>query len=170
MKKNVLQLGSKGIDMINNSCIYDAYKGLYLSEKERKERLLQGIQPANGLKAWLGAKKSDGTALTLTTQEDVIEKTYNKRFAIPLDFDFFKHPICPFGLKEDLFITIESNSAKEVILCTVDTNAVYKISDIVLEYDAIFDDPYATIVREAYIREMSIPYSKGNINSLSSTR
>ena len=53
--------------MINNSCIYDAYKDLYLSEKEGEERLLQGIQPTNGLKACLGAKKSDGTALTLTS-------------------------------------------------------------------------------------------------------
>ena len=40
------------------------------------------MQPANGLKARLGAKKSDGTALTLTTQENVIKKTYGKRFAI----------------------------------------------------------------------------------------
>ena len=118
------------------------------------------MQPANGLKAWLNAKKSDGTALTLTTQENVIKKTYDKRFAIPLDFDFFKHPVYPYGLKEDLTINIELNSAKEVILYTGDTNAIYKISDIILEYDAIFDDPYATRIREAYIREMSIPYTK----------
>ena len=45
---------------------------------------------------------------------------------------------------------IELNFAKEVILCTGDTNAVYNISDIILEYEAIFDDPYATIIREAY--------------------
>ena len=57
-------------------------------------------------------------------------------------------------------ITIELNSAKEVILCTGDTNAIYKIPDTILEYDAIFDDPYATIIREMYIREMSIPYTK----------
>ena len=68
VKKKVLKLGSKEIDVINNSFIYDAYKDLYLSEKEREEKLLPGIQPANGLKARLGAKKSDGTALTLTTQ------------------------------------------------------------------------------------------------------
>ena len=86
VKKKVLRLGSKEIDVINNSCIYDGYKDLYLSEKEREERLLESIQPANGLKARLGAKKSDGTALTLTTQKNVIKKTYNKRFAIPLDF------------------------------------------------------------------------------------
>ena len=49
--------------MINNACIYNAYKDPYLSEKEREERLLQGIQSANGLKVRLDAKKSDGTAL-----------------------------------------------------------------------------------------------------------
>ena len=108
----------------------------------------------------MGAKKSDGTALTLTTQENVIKKTYDKRFAILLDFDFFKHPVYPYVLKEDLSITIELNSAKEVILCTRDTNAIYKISDIILEFDAIFDNPYATSIREMYIREMSIPYTK----------
>ena len=47
-----------------------------------------------------------------------------------------------------------------MILCTRGTNAIHKISDIILEYDAIFDDPYATIIREAYITEMSIPYTK----------
>ena len=73
-----------------------------------------------------------------------------KVFAIPLDFDFFKHPVYPYGLKEDLSIAIELNSAKEVILCTGDTNAVYKISDIILEYDAIFDDPHATGIRGVY--------------------
>ena len=82
----MLRLGSKEIDVINNACIYGTYKDLYLSEKEREERLLQGIQPNNGLKARLGAKKSDGTALILTTQENVIKKKYDKRFAIPLDF------------------------------------------------------------------------------------
>ena len=156
----MLRIGSKEIDTINNSCIYDAYKDLYLSEKEDEERLRQVIQPANGLKAQLGAKKSDGTALTMTIQENVNKKTYNKRFVIALDFDFFKHLVYPFGLKEDLSITIELNSAIEVILCTGDTSAVYKISDIILEYDPIFDGPYATSIRDACIREMSIPFTK----------
>ena len=50
-------LGSKDIDVINNSDIYDIYKDLYLSEKEREEKLLQGIQRGNGLNAEVGAKK-----------------------------------------------------------------------------------------------------------------
>ena len=39
--------------------------------------------------ARVGAKKADATALTVTTQENGIKKTFDKRFAIPLDFDFF---------------------------------------------------------------------------------
>ena len=78
VKKKVLMLGSTDIDTINNSDIYDTYKDLYLSEKEREEELLQGIQSANGLKARLGTKKADGTALTLTTQENAIKKTLIK--------------------------------------------------------------------------------------------
>ena len=50
-------LGSKDIDTINDSDIYDTYKDLYLSGKEREEKLLQGIQPANSLRARVGAKK-----------------------------------------------------------------------------------------------------------------
>ena len=64
VKKKVLVLGSKDIDTINNSDIYDTYKDLYLSKKEREKRLPQGIQPANELKARLGAKKANDTALT----------------------------------------------------------------------------------------------------------
>ena len=85
----MLILGSKEIDTIDNSDIYDTYKDLYLSKKEREERLLQSIQSVNGLKARVGAKKADGTALTVTDQENAIKMTLDKRFSIPLDFDFF---------------------------------------------------------------------------------
>ena len=66
-------LGSKDIDTINNS---------------------------DDLKARLGAKKADGTTLTLTTQENAIKKTFGNRFAILLDFDFFLSILCiPMALK-----------------------------------------------------------------------
>ena len=127
VKKKVLFLGSdsKDIDTVNNSDIHDTYKDLYMSEKEREEKLLQGIQSANILKARVGGKKADGTTLTLTTQEIAIKRTLDKRFAIPLDFDFFKHPLYPYGFKERLIVRRELNSAEKVILCTGNTNATY---------------------------------------------
>ena len=63
VKKKVLMLGSKEIYTNNNADIYDIYKYL---EKEREEKLLQGIQSANGLKARTDAKKkkkTDGAVL-----------------------------------------------------------------------------------------------------------
>ena len=81
-------LGSKEIDTINNSDIYDMYKDLYLSKKEHEKKLFQGIQPANGLKARVGAKKADATALVVSDQENAIKKTLHKRFAIPLILTF----------------------------------------------------------------------------------
>ena len=93
-------LGSKEIDTINNADIYDTYKDLYLSEKEREEKVLQGIQSANGLKARVGPKKTDGTAITVKTKENAIKKTFGKRFAVLLHFDFFKHPYILMHLKK----------------------------------------------------------------------
>ena len=52
------------------------------------------------------------------------------------------------------------NSSEKVILCTGDTNATYKLSDISLEYDAIFDEPYATSIGEMYTGTTSILYTK----------
>ena len=90
----------------------------------------------------------------------MIKKTFDRRFGIPLDFDFFKHPVYPYGLKEDLIVRLELNSSEKVILCTGDTNATYKLSDISLEYDAIFDESYVTSIGEMYTGTTSIPYNK----------
>ena len=158
VNKKVLILGSKDNDTINNYDIYDTYKDLYLGEKEREEKLLQGIQSANGLKGRAGAKKPDGMLLTVTAQENTIKKKFDKRFAIPIDFEFFKHPVYPYG--EDLIVRLELNSSEKVILCTGDGSATYKLSDISLEYDAIFDDPYASSIGEMYTGTTSIPYTK----------
>ena len=150
-------LGSKEIDTINSAGIYDTYKDLYVSKKEREETLLQGIQSVNSIKVWLDAKNADGTSLTVTTQENAIKKTLGKRFAILLDFDFFKHP---YELKEDLIVRLELNSSEKVNLCTRDTSAKYKLLDISLEYDAIFDEPYAASIGEMYTGTTLIPYTK----------
>ena len=69
----------------------------------------------------------------------------------------------PYGLnKEDLFVRLELNSAEKVILCPENTNATYKLSNISLEYDAIFNEIYVTAIGEMYggTNGTSIPYTK----------
>ena len=84
---------------------------------------------------------------------------FDKRYPIPLDFDFLKHPVYPYRLKEDLIVSFQLNSPEKVILCTGDTSATCKLSDISLEYDSIFDESYATTIGQMYTN-MSIPYTK----------
>ena len=114
----------------------------------------------NGLYVWVGAKKADGMVLTLTTQENAIKKTLHKRFAIPVDFDFFKHLVYPYDLEQHMFIKIELNSTKNVLLWTGDTNETYKLSNIYLEDDVILDGPYATAIRKMYTKKTSMYYTK----------
>ena len=59
-----------------------------------------------------------------------------------------------------LILRLELNSSEQVILCTGDTSATYKLSDISQEYDVIFDKPCATAIGEMYTRTTSIPGTK----------
>lgn len=42
---------------------------------------------------------------------------------MPLDFDFFKHPVSPYGLKKDFTERLEWNSSDEMFLFSGDTAA-----------------------------------------------
>ena len=66
----------------------------------------------------------------------------------------------PYDLKGDLIVRLGLNYSEKVILCIGDISATYKLSDISLEYDAIFDEPYATSIGEMYTETMWIPYTK----------
>ena len=90
--------GSKEVDKINNSDIFHTYNGLCLREKKLDERLLQGIQSANSLIAWTGTKMSKVCGKNSYDQGKYSPKKFRKRFAMPLDFDFFKHSVYPYGL------------------------------------------------------------------------
>ena len=61
--------------------------------------------------------------------------------------------------EKELLVRFELNSSEKVILCTGDTSATYRFSDILLEYDAIFEEPYTTI-GEMYTGTRPIPYTK----------
>ena len=56
----------------------------------------------------------------------------------------------------DLIVRLELNSSEKVILCTGDTSATYKLLDISLEDDAIFEKPYATAIGELFAGATSI--------------
>lgn len=48
----------------------------------------------------MGAVKADGVAVIVMTQENALKKTSDERFAVPLNFNFFKYPVHSYGLKD----------------------------------------------------------------------
>ena len=80
--------------------------------------------------------------------------------ATPSAFDFFKHPVYPYELKEDLIVRLDLNFSEKLILCSEDTAATYMLSDISLKYDTIFDERYATVIRKLYTGITPTPHTK----------
>ena len=59
--------------------------------------------------------------------------------------------------EKELLVRFELNSSEKVILCNGDTSATYRFSDILLEYDAILEEP---TIGEMYTGRRSILYTK----------
>ena len=112
----------------------------------------------------MGGKEADGTALPITTQQNAVKKKFDKKIAIPLDFDFFSH----MALKNAWLLGLNSILQKRQFyaLGTL-MNARYKLSDISLEYDAILDESYATAMGGMYWKVDSI--HQGRIDPLPDT-
>ena len=125
-----------------------------------KKKLLQNIQTTNDLEALVSARKGNGSAAAVRTQENAIKKAFDKRFGVLSDFDFLKNPVYPYGLKEDLIVRLEPNPSEKVILATGETSATCKVLDVLLEYNAVFGEPYATALGEMYTGATSILYTK----------
>ena len=77
-----------------------------------------------------------------------------------MNFGFFEHPVYPYQLKEGLIVRLELNSSEKIILRSGDIEATYKISDISVECDAIFEERYATKIGGLNAGTTSIPYFK----------
>ena len=82
-----------------------------------------GYTVSKEFKGWCRCKKVDGRAITIIAKENAIKKTFDKRFAVPLYLSFFKHPVYPYGVKENLIVRPDLNSSEKVILCSGDTTA-----------------------------------------------
>lgn len=60
-----------------------------------------------------------------------------------------------------MIVRPELNSSEKVILCSRDIAVTYKLSDIFLEYEVIFDKRYAEkMIGELYAVTASLPYTK----------
>ena len=102
VKKKILMFELKGIDAIKNVDIYAIYNDFYLSEKESEVEMFQGMPSANGLRFGLVQKRQMVWQSQLLPKKMQLKRLLVKRFAVPLDFDFFKHSVFIMNLKKIL--------------------------------------------------------------------
>ena len=157
-EKKSLALGGKDINTLDNSDVIDPHIDFYMDKHVKENALLQGIQDADGLKARIGSKKTDGTAFT--AEQTAIAATLGNRFSIPLDFAIFNAILHPFSLREDIVVRITLASPSKVLLITGDKDATYKITDICLEFDKIIDMELASTIKQNYEIGYDIPFDK----------
>ena len=69
-------------------------------------------------------------------------------FAMSLVFDFSKHLLYLYGLKEDLIARLELNFSEKVVLCSRNTAVTYKVIGISRECKAIIDERYPIMIYE----------------------
>ena len=61
---------------------------------------------------------------------------------------------------ENLIVSLEINYSEKLVLCSSDTAATYKLSDISVDYIGKFDERYAAMIGELYAGTALIPYSQ----------
>jgi len=151
-----VKLEEKEVLCLDDADIYLCYKDLWLTDKERNNAVYYDIQSENTAKIRLGA--SDAQRQEPDTS---ITKAFGNRFAISLDFEILTDhgPFYQMGLTDRLSFELIFNDYARVIRST-DTNAIYQINNIALEFDIVTHQHLARLMRQQYMSQTVVLYTR----------
>ena len=142
------KLGGEILSDVNHYGVFETYKDLWLTEKQRKNLVLQGIAKSNVRKLRAGAGDADKDEDT----HNALFKACGSKYYIPIDFDVYsKHgPFYPNVIAEDFIREITFNDAKHVVSATDATSIGYTITNICIEYETIHSAELARQIEADY--------------------
>ena len=157
VKKISVKLEGNEVACIDDADVYLCFKDLWLTDKERQNMAYQGIQNANTARIRVAA----GNAVAATQPDASIAAAYGNRFYIPLDFELLTDhmPFYQSGLTDRLSFELTFNDYGRVITST-NNQASYTIANIALEYDVVTHKELARIIRQQYMAQTVILYSR----------
>jgi hypothetical protein len=144
----VVKVGSKAIYELNNAHLYNTYKDLWLSEKQRANSIFRGIQDEelrklrSDLKTTLSLSKNSNTKL---------KNIFGKRYTVPLNFELVSDhtPLYTWGIDDDIVFDLTINSKEYVLKYSKADTANFTLNNICLEYVTLRNDELKNdIVRE----------------------
>ena len=151
-----VKLEGREVLSLNQANVFLTYCDLWLTEKQREDRVYQGIHTDNGLKHRIDAgDKAD------VKKDKVLASVFKNRFCIPLEFEMLTAhlPFYPGALSDRLSYELMFNRYDQVIVST-DNQAKYTISNISLEFDIVNHQELAKLVLGRYRDHLPIYYQR----------
>ena len=164
VKKLAVKFQGNEIISVDDFKIFACYRDLWKTASEKKNAIHQGIISAGGFT--LGCMKLRINAEDKSTaplpQDKAIADAYRNKFIIPLGFEMLDSaaPCYQAGLGNRLCYEIMFNGYNRVINSSVASpDAMYKITDISLEYEIVTQPDLARSIKAEY-DEMALLYDR----------
>ena len=147
-------IGDVEILRLNRYDLYNSFKDLFLSGYQRDRMLFEGIQSANLRRYRVLPQSAPKTA---DTEAVIMAEVFGNRYRLYFNvIDFFKTPIYPYCIGQDILITLTLNEVKHIISTTIVKDENYELKNIHMEYETVTSKVYADVIREAYQAGTSI--------------
>ena len=154
IKKLAVKFEGNEILSINNYDVFACYRDLWKTKSEKRNAYIQqgiisndGDLTPNCMKLRVNAgDKSAGVI-----RDKAIADAYGNKFIIPLDFEMLDSaiPYYQVGLRNRLSYELKFNDYNRVINSSK-TDAMYKITDISLEYNIVTQPDLARFIKDEY--------------------
>ena len=153
IKKLAVKFEGNEILSIDNGDVFACYQDQWKTKSEKKNAIRQGIISTdsdltlNCMKLRINAGDKSPTP----AQDKAIADAYVNKFIIPLDFEMLDSamPYYQARLRNRLSYELKFNNYNRVNNSSK-TNAMYKITDISLEYDIVTQPKLARFIRSEY--------------------
>ena len=153
VSKRVIKVNENEVLSLDSRDVFDDYRDLWLSKRERTNAAFQGI--CNDKVNDSRVKKKTAS---VTGGDKALADMYKNRFCIPLDFEMLNQvPFYQNGL-DRLSFELTFASAKDVIKSS-DTSATYKVEDICLEFEKVTNEDIVAQIRREY-QELAVLYDR----------
>ena len=128
--------------------LFKLYEDLFLTEKERANRLSEGIQSDDlaKIRCNAGDKKTTGVA-----KEIKLNGIYGNKYRIPIDHEILNHGVFfPRALSDELVFELKLAPASTVVKGSDASKLAYELTNIQLEYEVIHSKELADEAESNY--------------------
>ena len=161
VKKLAAKFDGYEILSIEDFDIFSCYRDLWKTASEKKNAVRQGIISTDGcMPNCIKLRINAGDKSPTPAQDKAIADAYGNKLIIPIDFEMLDSaaPYYQVGLGNRLCYEIKLNDYNRVINSSK-TNAMYKITDISLEYEIVTQPDLTRSIRSEY-NEMALYYDR----------